>query len=69
MSKKETYNHYSLELMQLVKKRVNFNLDEDVYLQVKQLALDKKTTATALYTKWIMEAIEKETGQTRFDVE
>lgn len=58
-----------LELMQLVKKRVNFNLDEDVHLQVKQLALDKKTTATALYTKWILEAIEKETGQKRFDVE
>ena len=54
--------------MQLVKKRVNFNLDEDIYFQVKQLALDKKTTATALYTKWIKEAIERETGQKRFDI-
>ena len=44
-------------------------LDEDLYYQVKQLALDKKTTATALYTKWIMDAIEKETNQTRLNVE
>ena len=53
----------------MVKKRVVFNLDEDVKQRVKQLALDKKTTATALYTKWIMEALEKETNQTRLEVE
>ncbi len=49
--------------------RVNFNIDKDVHLQVKKLALEKNTTATALYTKWTLEAIEKETGQARFDVE
>ena len=49
--------------------KVNFNLDKDVHLQVKQLALDKKTTATALYTKWTLEGIKRETGQTRFEIE
>ncbi len=49
--------------------RVNFNLDKDVHMQVKKLALEKNTTATALYTKWTLEAIERETGQTRFNVE
>ena len=41
----------------MVKKRVVFNLDEDVKQRVKQLALDKNTTATALYTKWINDAL------------
>lgn len=49
--------------------RVNFNLDKDVHLQVKKLALEKNTTATALYTKWTLEAIERETKQTRLDIE
>ena len=51
------------------KKRVVFNLDADLKQRVKQLALDKNTTATKLYTKWIMEGLEKETNQTRLDVE
>lgn len=47
----------------MVKKRINFFIDEDVHLQVKQLALDKKTTATALYTEWIKNGLDKETNQ------
>lgn len=42
------------------KKRVNFNLDEDIHIRVKHLALDKKTTATELFTKWILKGLEKE---------
>lgn len=52
----------------MAKKRVVFNLDEDIKQRVKQLALDKNTTATALYTKWIVDALEKETNQTRLDI-
>ena len=51
----------------MAKIRVSFDIEEDIKLQVKQLALDKKTTATKLYTKWIVEGIEKETEQTRLD--
>lgn len=41
------------------KKRVNFNLDEDVHIRVKQVALDNRTTATELFTKWTLEGLEK----------
>ena len=51
----------------MVKKRVSFDIEEDIKLQVKQMALDKKTTATELYTKWIVEGIERETEQSRLD--
>lgn len=51
------------------KTKVNFNLDTDVYYQVKRLALDKRTTVTDLFTKWITEALEKETNQTKLEIE
>ena len=51
----------------MVKKRVSFDIEEDIKLQVKQLALDKKTTATELYTKFIVEGLKRETEQTRLD--
>lgn len=53
----------------MVKKRVNFNLEENVHHQLKQIALDNKTTVTDLLTKWIVEAIEKETNQTTLEME
>ena len=31
--------------------RVNLNLDKDVHFQVRNMALEKRTTATELYTK------------------
>lgn len=51
----------------MVKKRVNFNLEEDVSFQVKKIALYKRTTATELYTKWILEGIKREKNQTNLD--
>ena len=47
--------------------RVNFNLDKDIHYQVRKMALDKRTTARELYTKWTLEGIRKETEQTRLD--
>lgn len=44
----------------MVKKKVTFNLEESIIKQVKQLALDKNTTATALYTEWIQKGIDNE---------
>ena len=44
----------------MVKKKVTFNLEESTIKRVKQLALDNNTTATALYTKWIVNGIEKD---------
>lgn len=51
------------------KVKINFNIDESIHYQVKRLALDKKTTATALYTEWIKKGLEDETGQQKLDVE
>ena len=53
----------------MAKTKVNFNLDEDLYFELKQLALNERTTVTALLTKWIVEAVEKETNQSKLDVE
>jgi hypothetical protein len=44
----------------MAKKKVTFNLEESTIKKVKQLALDKNTTATALYTKWIEKGIDTE---------
>ena len=49
--------------------RINFELDKDIHLQAKELALKKETTIKDLYTKWIVDGIEKETNQTRLNVE
>ena len=53
----------------MAKTRVNFNIDEDLHFQLKQLALDKRTTVTDLLTSWIIEAIEKETNQAKLEIE
>ena len=47
--------------------RVNFDIDEDIHFQAKEIALKRKKTIKELYTKWILDGIEKETNQTRFD--
>lgn len=44
----------------MVRKRISFNIEEDIHYKVKELALSNRTTATELYTKWIIEGIEKE---------
>lgn len=54
--------------MQLKKARVDFLLDKGVKQQIKDLAYAKDTTATALYTKWIMEGLEREIEQTRLNI-
>lgn len=51
----------------MAKKQVCFNLEENLIKQVKQLALDKDTTATEIYTQWIINGLKKETSQTSLD--
>jgi len=41
-------------------KKASFNLDEEIYYQIKQIALDERITMTKLLTKWTMEGLEKE---------
>lgn len=53
----------------MAKVRVDFNLDEDIKKRVKDLAYHRDTTATELYTKWIMEGLKRETSQTRLNIE
>ncbi len=53
----------------MAKARVDFNLDEDIKKRVKDLAYHRDTTATELYTKSIMEGLERETSQTRLNIE
>ena len=55
--------------MHMKKARVDFLLDESVKKQIKDLAYEKDTTATALYTKWIMEGLQREIEQPRLDIE
>ena len=50
------------------KARVDFLLDVGVKQQIKDLAYEKNTTATALYTKWIMEGLKRETEQTSLNI-
>ena len=50
-------------------KRVNFNLDEDLYIKLKHLALDKRTTVTDLLTEWIIREVERDTNQTKLEIE
>ena len=44
----------------MANEKVTFNINKKVKKQVKQLALDKETTATKLYNKWILEGMKKE---------
>lgn len=53
----------------MAKVRVDFNLDEDIKKRVKDFAYHNDTTATELYTKWIIEGLERETSQTRLNIE
>lgn len=50
-------------------KRVNFNIDEDLYIELKHLALDKRTTITDLLTELIVREIERETNQAKLEIE
>lgn len=40
--------------------KVTFNINKNIKKQVKQMALDKDTTATVLYNEWILEGMKKE---------
>lgn len=40
-------------------KKVSFNLDENLVLQLKQKALDERTTQTELITKWIIKGLSE----------
>ena len=42
----------------MVKKRVSFDMEEDIKLQVKQLALDNGKKVTDLYTTWIKDGLK-----------
>lgn len=53
----------------MVKTRLTFNIDKDVKLRIQRLALDRETTTTDLCVEWITEALERETGQQKLDVE
>ena len=56
-------------VVEMAKSRLTFNIDEDVKIRIQHLALDKKTTITDLCVEWITDALEKETGQTKLEVE
>ena len=47
--------------------RINFELDKDIHLQAKEIALKNEKTIKELYTQWIVDGIEKETNQTKID--
>ena len=40
--------------------RVTFNLDKELHLKLKQLALDKNTNVTTILVNWITENLDKE---------
>ena len=42
-------------------------IDADTKKTIKQIALDKDTTATEIYNKAIKQYIQRETSQTTFD--
>ena len=43
---------------------VNFQLDKSIHTRAKAYALEKDKTIKEVYTKWIIEGLERETGQT-----
>lgn len=51
------------------KARITFLVDKDIKTRIQQLALNKETTLTDLCVEWISEALEKETGQTKLNIE
>lgn len=44
----------------MVKEKISFNIEGNTKKKVKIIASIKGVTATELYTKWILEGIEKE---------
>lgn len=40
--------------------RVTFNLDKELHIKLKQLALDKNTNVTTILVNWITENLDKE---------
>lgn len=49
------------------KANVSFKLDKSIKKQVQLIAIEKETTATELYTKWILAGIKKETNQSTLE--
>ena len=43
---------------------VNFQLDKSIHTRAKAHALKKESTIKELYTKWIIDGLERETSQT-----
>jgi len=48
---------------------VNFQLDKSIHARAKEYALKKDKTIKEIYTKWIVEGLERETSQTSLYVE
>ncbi len=44
--------------------KVNFMLDKAIHQRAKELAVKNNKTIKELYTQWISEGLERETGQT-----
>lgn len=47
--------------------KISFYINEKTHYKVKRMALDQKTSASALYNKWIDEGVLKEEKQTTLD--
>ena len=43
--------------------RINFELDKSIHKRAKEYALKEDETIKNLYTKWIIQGLERETGQ------
>ena len=48
----------------MVNVRVNFEIDKSIHQRAKELAVKKEKTIREVYTQWIVEGLERETGQT-----
>ena len=46
-----------------MKKKVTFNVDEELYLEYKKIMLDKRTTPTADLNKHIRKVVEENTNE------
>lgn len=47
----------------MVDLNVNFKLDKSIHQEAKSLAIKKDMTIRELYTKWIVEGLERENNQ------
>lgn len=50
------------------KANVSFKLDKSIKKQVQLIAIEKETTSTELYTKWILAGIKNELNQTELEL-